>query len=135
MKNKRRLFVILCIAAVMLWGCSTNRRPMLRYVTQVDIACDHKGIPIRRHYTDSKKMEAVLIYLRLLHPGGAPSTNPETVEADLYEITVSLSDGQKRIYHQKDHRFFRKPASGWQAISPERSYGLYTLMRNYQSDL
>lgn len=135
MKKKINLFIVLSIAAFCMCGCQGNQRPLCRVVTQVDIACDHEGIPIRRHYTDTEKMEAVLLHLRLLRPSGAPAIDPEALDADVYEITVSLSDGQQRIYQQKDHRYFRKGTSGWQCIAPERASRLYTLLRQYQSDV
>lgn len=135
MKKKFSLFVMLCVAVTAMCGCQNKSRPLCRVVTQVDITCDHEGIPIHRHYTETEKMEAVLLYLRLLRPGGQPVTDPDTVNADIYEITVSLSDGQQRVYRQKDHRYFREALSGWQNIAPDRASRLYTLMRHYQSDL
>ena len=134
MKKKISLFIMLCLALAVMCGCQKVKRPLCRVVTQVDIACDHDGLPIRRHYTETEKMEAVLLYLRLLRPSGAPITDPDTIEADMYEITVSLSDGQQRIYRQKDHRYFRDALNGWQNIAPERAAGLYSLMRHYESD-
>lgn len=135
MKKKKCIFLITCLWALALFGCRSTPRVQCRYVTAVDITCDHGDAPIRRHYTDTEKMEAVLIYLRLLQPGGAPAKDPDAVDADVYEITVSLSDGHHRVYQQKDHRFFRNLTGGWQTVSPGHCHGLYTLMRNYESDL
>lgn len=134
MKKKISLLIALCLVIATMWGCQRTKRPLCRVVTQVDITCDHDGLPIRRHYTETEKMEAVLLYLRLLRPSGPPITDPDTIDADIYEITVSLSDGQQRIYRQKDHRYFRDALNGWQNISPERASGLYSLMRHYESD-
>ena len=135
MKRKLMLFLLLCGAFSCLWGCRSQQKPLCRIVTQVDIACDYKGVPIRRHYTDTKKMEAVLLYLRLLHTGGVPTVDPDTVDSDIFEITVTLSDGKKQHYAQKDHRYFRKGKSGWMNISPEQASGLYKVMGYYESDL
>ena len=135
MKKKISLFIALCLVLAAMRGCQRAKRPLCRVVTQVDIACDHDGLPIRRHYTETEKMEAVLLYLRLLRPSGPPITDPDTVDADIYEITVSLSDGQQRIYRQKDHRYFRDALNGWQNVAPDRASRLYTLMRHYESDL
>ena len=132
---KRKIcLVLLMLWAIFLGGCD-NPKIMCRYVTQVDICCDHKGIPIRRSYTSEDKMGAVLMYLRLLEVSNTPSIDPDAIPADVYEITLSLSDGQKRTYSQKDHRYFRKPASGWQSIPPEQAARLYALMRHFGSDL
>ena len=135
MKKKISLFFVACFAAACLCGCQKSKRQLCRYVTQVDIYCDHDGLPIHRSYTDTEKMEAALLHLRLLRPGGAPLVDPETVDADLYEICVILSDGERHVYKQKDHRYFRSEGNGWQTIPPEQAAGLYTLLRHYQSDL
>lgn len=135
MKKKSLLLIATIFVIAAMCGCQKRKKPLCRVVTQVDIACDHEGIPIRRHYTDTEKMEAVLLYLRLLRPSGAPGKDPDEIDADIYEITVSLSDGQKRIYRQKDHRYFREAVGGWQSIAPDRAARLYTLMRHYESDL
>lgn len=135
MKKKNLLLIAMIFVIAAMYGCQSQEKPLCRVVTQVDIACDHEGIPIRRHYTDTEKMEAVLLYLRLLNPGGAPTKNPDQIDADIYEITVSLSDGHKKVYRQKDHRYFREAIGGWQSIAPDRAARLYTLMRHYGSDL
>ena len=79
-------------------------------------------------------MQSVLLYLRLLKPFGKPDTDPELVAAPVFEITVQLSDGQRHIYRQKDHRYFSKNALPWENIDPARASGLYALMRHYPSD-
>lgn len=135
MKKKILVLLTISLAVAAMCGCQRTRRPLCRVVTQVDIACDHEGLPIRRHYTDTEKMEAVLLYLRLLRPGDAPATDPERIDADVYEITVSLSDGQQKVYRQKDHRYFRDALNGWQNVAPERAARLYNLMRHYESDV
>lgn len=135
MKKKICAFLVLCIAPVLLFGCQKSKRQLCRYVTQIDVYCDHDGLPILRRYTDTEKMEAVLLHLRLLHPGDAPQVDPETVDADLYQICVYLSDGQRHLYNQKDHRYFRCEGSGWQTVTPDRAARLYTVLRHYQSDL
>ena len=135
MKRKIIIFLLLCIAAVSLWGCRSQQRVLCRFVTRVDISCDYKGVPVRRHYTDTKKMEAVLLYLRLLRPSGPPVVDPNTVDGDIFQITVTLSDGQQNIYSQKAHRYFCKGSASWMNISPEQAAGLYEVMRHYESDI
>ncbi len=134
MKKRFFSFPAILLICLCLSGCQTQQ-PLCRVVTRVDIACEHDGIPIRRVYTDTKKMEAVLLYMRLLRPKGVPQADPEAVDADVYEITVSLSDGQQHIYRQKAHRYFQEAASLWESIAPEKAAGLYSLMRHYESDL
>ena len=135
MKKKTAFIFLLWITVLLLWGCGKEPRQQCRYVTQIDITCDHDGLQIHRLYKDTEKMEAMLLYLRLLHPGGPPATDPDIVDADIYEIKVSLSDGTQHLYSQKDHRYFRREQMGWQSISAEKAAQLYTLLRHYQSDL
>lgn len=134
MKRKLICFFMF-FAACCLWGCRAQQRVLCRFVTRVDITCDHDGTPIIRSYTDEDKMEAVLLYLRLLRTGKPPAADPDLIPADIYEITVTLSDGQQRLYAQKDHRYFRKGNDAWMSIPPEQASGLYALMRHYESDL
>lgn len=130
-------FVLFCFIAVIMTGCGKNnakQAPLCRVVTQVDISCRREDILIQRHYTDTKKMESVLLYLRLLKPLGKPETDPENLNKDVYEITIQLSDGNTKIFRQKAHRYLSRGDRPWEMIDPEQAYGLYTLMRHYPSD-
>jgi hypothetical protein len=89
---------------------------------------------IQRHYTDSQKMEYVLLYLRLLKPFGKPDTDPDQLDKDVYQITVHLSDGDRRIYRQKAHKYFSWDSRPWQKIDPAQASGLYALMEHLPSD-
>lgn len=135
MKKYTLFFIVLCLAVTTLCACQKKQRQLCRYVTEVEISCDYNGLPIHRRYTENQKMEAVLLYLRLLRPGKPPPQSPDTIDAAVFEIKVSLSDGQHRTYRQKDHRYFREAESGWQSIEPEKASWLYTVLRHYQSDL
>ena len=132
--RKKVCFMLWMLLVICLGGCG-KERTLCRYVTRVDIHCDHEGLPIARSYTSEDKMGAVLMYLRLLEVGKTPVADPDTIPADVYEITLTLSNGQTRSFAQKDHRYFRKPASGWQMIPPEQASRLYALMRHFESDL
>lgn len=137
MKKITKLFCLFCFTAFMISGCGTGDarpKPLTRVVTRVDIACRREQMLIHRHYTDTEKMESVLLYLRLLEPVGKPDTDPERILRDQYQITVHLSDGKKRIYRQKAHRYFSADARRWKMIDPEQAAGLYTLMRRLPSD-
>lgn len=137
MKKAFKLFVLFCFSAVIMSGCgidNTQPKPLTRVVTQVDISCKKENMLIQRHYTDSQKMEYVLLYLRLLKPFGKPDTDPDQLDKDVYEITVSLSDGTKRIYRQKAHKYFSWDSRPWQQISPAKASGLYALMQHLPSD-
>lgn len=135
MKKSLKLILISTFFALILSGCNQKEAtPLCRVVTQVDIFCQHEDVQIHRHYTDSQKMKYVLLYLRHLKPKGIPATDPEAVDADVYNITLQLSDGQKKVYRQKDHRYLRTETHPWQTIDPEQASGLYHLMRKIPSD-
>ena len=135
MKKICKLVFGLCFFVILLSGCTAKgTQPLCRVVTQVDISCQKEDVQIRRHYTDSQKMEYVLLYLRLLKPLGTPDTDPDQVDADVYEITVQLSDGEQKIYRQKDHRYLSQSGHPWKTIDPAQAAGLYQLMRQLPSD-
>ena len=135
MKKFFKFLLIACFSFLTLCICTEKpAQPTLRVVTGVDISCNHKDVPIRRHYTDSDKMEYVLLYLRLLQPTTTSQYEPESANADIYEITLQLLDGSHRIYRQKDHRYLCQGEGPWQAIAPEQAEGLYRLMRKLPSD-
>ena len=138
MKKVVNLFFLFCFVWIIMSGCENSyakNASTHRVVTQVDITCQHKDLLIKRHYTDSKKMESVLIYLRLLTPLTEPITDADKINADIYEITVRLSDGAQRIYRQKAHRYISKDFRAWKNVDPAHAAQLYALMRYYPSDM
>ena len=136
MKKKILLFVFVLFSALSLTGCSNvhAKKPQYRVVTGVDISCRHRDVIIQRHYTDSEKMESVLNYLRFAVDGKKPERDPNSVDAEVFQIRVQLSDGQSHIYEQKDHRYFRKYQQGWTALDPMHAAKLYALLRQYEND-
>ena len=137
MKKIIKLFVLFCFCAFIISGCSKNdtpANPLCRVVTRVDISCQHENILIQRHYTQNEKMESVLLYLRLLKPLGKPQTDPDSIDAEIFEITVHLSDGKQRIYRQKAHRYFSQQTRPWETIDPQQASMLYSIMRHLPSD-
>lgn len=107
-------------------GCQSREvRPLGRAVTQVEVTCRLPGQTLTRTYTEENKMRAVLTYLRLLEPGGYAPIDPETTRAESSVITVTLSDGSRRVYRQTGSEFLRKDHHPWQrirGISPKRLY-------------
>lgn len=130
-----KLLILFCFSTV-LSGCISEKpapQPLCKVVTQVDITCQQKDMLIHRHYTDSQKMQFVLLYLRLLNPRHTSQPVPEQTE-DLYEIRILFSNGSQRVYRQKFHRYLSRDDAPWQTISPQQAAGLYTLMRALPSD-
>lgn len=116
-------------------GCrKENTRTFSHLVTAVDITCQYQDVQIARHYTQQQKMEYVLLYLRLLEPAHRPCETAGENWEDVYEIRLSLGDGNQRLYRQRAHRYLAVDGRPWQTIDPEKAEGLYRLMRRLPSD-
>lgn len=116
--------MLLCFS--FLGGCQGREaQPLGRAVTKVEVTCRLPGKTLHRTYTQENKMRAVLTYLRLLEPGGYAAIDPETTRAETSVITVTLSDGHRRVYQQTGSEYLRKDHHPWQrirGISPKRLY-------------
>lgn len=137
MHRKFLAAVFLCFSFFLLPGCGNitkEEMPLCRVVTQVDIIGQEKDVQIHRHYTDTEKMQWVLIYLRTLDPGIKPQTPPEEALAEIYEISLKFSDGSEKVFRQADHRYYSVGSHPWQSIEPGKASGLYALMRALPSD-
>lgn len=137
MKKAIKLLFICCFCLFILSGCIKNdtlQKPLCRVVTQVDISCQTEHMLMQRHYTQTNKMEYVLLYLRLLKPQGKPDADPDQINKEVYEITLHLSDGSKKLYKQKAHRYFSRDSRPWETIDPAQAAGLYRLMQKLPSD-
>lgn len=132
----KKLFVVIALFATILCGCGRkNASTAPNFVTQVDILCQQNGKTFSIRYTENEKVEAVLLYLRLLKPGRLPQKTPSEQDNSIYEIHVHLSNGEQRLYKQVDHRYMWRKKTGWNTIPAEQASGLYTLLRHYPSDL
>lgn len=137
MKRTLKLFILFCFTAIIMCGCNqtdTPKQPLSHVVTKVDVLYRRNNMLLQRHYTDNKKMQSVLLYLRLLEPKKLPDSQPEITGSDICQITVRLSDGQKRVYRQTRHRFFSNDYRPWETIDPGKAYDLYVLLQKLPSD-
>ena len=137
-KKAVKSFLLFCFALIIMSACSntnTSAQPSERIVTRVDVLCRQDQTEISRQYTHDEKIESVLLYLRLLHPQKPADTLPELSNYDIYEITVYLSGGKKRVYRQTGHRYFSTDYKPWQTIDPEDAHKLYTLLRQLPGDV
>ena len=106
-----------------------------RIVTKVDVLCIRENISIERSYTHPKKMETILIYLRLLQPLGKADTDPEGILGDRYEICLNFSDGRQRIYRQRANTYLSKDFQPWYRVDPEHAGVLYSILQDMPSDI
>ncbi len=130
---------ILLITA--LFGGCGRKNPALhrpggsRVVTQVDVTCKKGQTALRWHYTDQEKMEAILLYLRLLHRGGDAQVDPQRVEGDYYEILLHYSNGASRVYYQHADQYLSDNYKPWQKIDPDQAKDLFPLLQSMPSDV
>ncbi len=80
-------------------------------------------------------MEAILLYLRLLHRGGDAQVDPQRVEGDYYEILLHYSDGGRRVYYQHADSYLSDNYKPWQKIDKEQAKNLFPLLQSMPSDI
>ncbi len=134
MKCGGKLGAVLC-AALVLSGCSCRKEePLVRVVEKVEVVSHHGEETVIRTYTQSKKMTAILNYLRWLRPVKGADCDPEQLPGDDYTITVTLSDGAQEIYRQRTNGYLRKNKERWKNIDPEKGVMLYEILSQMDGD-
>ena len=136
----RKSLMLLLIFLSLLSGCSRVHTPEeqetgLRMVVQIDVSCSQDGESIHRSYTSEDKMEAMLLYLRLLKPLGPAQTDPEELLGPANEIVVRFSNGQQRIYRLRADRFLSTDSHPWQSVDQVHAQELYKLVILMSSDV
>ncbi len=131
--KKYTVFLFCIIGSLLFGGFAGPKRntPLCRVVTRVDIRCDEESL---RTYTDTEKIEAVLLYLRLLDPLRPAKAAPEQFPNGEFQIQLTFSQGENRVFRQKAHRFFARDNAPWQTMDPRQATGLYTLILALPSD-
>lgn len=135
--KKCRIFLFIMFVPVLFFSGCQRQSPepaQLRLVTQVDVQYRHGQQTIRRQYTAPEKMSDLLNYLRLLKDCGRPETDPEKTLGDACKITLHLSDGSRRVYHQRAGRYLSRDLSPWKKIDPKLGDQLLTILEALESD-
>lgn len=136
---KRKIFVLYFVLLVaIVSGCSkdysSNSPQPMKVVTEVNVT-RHKGKEVLRwQYTSQDKMEAVLLYLRLLPRGETAQVDPHRVEEDNYEIALRYSNGEQRMYYQHADRYLSTDYQPWERIDPKDGRQLQRLLMLMPSD-
>ena len=139
MKRHEKLIICILLLLVIVSGCSQihtpeNDAPGIQMAVRVDVRCQRDGTSFERSYTQPEKLEAMLLYLRLLKPEGRVEVNPEVFSGPHSEITVHLSGGEKRVYRMRCDSFLSVDAKPWQHVDPEHAADLYPLLLIMESD-
>lgn len=136
MKNLKIILVLL--ATLLLAGCTpgdhSQQAPSCRIVEQIDVEFEDGPIRAVRHYTDPEKMRRVLNYLRSLMPLSPAQEAPEDSVGSLFRITLSHSDGCRRIYEQRSGRFLSENNGPWMRINPQKAQELSLILGEMESD-
>ena len=137
MKRLTACLYVAVLCVLMLSGCNSNEqgdRIPDRIVTGIDIYCQKPTCTVTRRYTHPDKIEAILTYLRLLHPIGPVTPTEEARQGDLYEIVVHLNDGGHRIHRQQADSFAFTRRPFWGVIDRQLGNKLPFLMALLPSD-
>lgn len=136
---KKSVFGISVILSILLLlaGCRSTPEPTeaaCRIVTQISVTYDNGPIHLRREYSSTEKMRAILHYLRWIDPYGTPSEDPEMAQGSTFRIVVLCANGSEKIYLQKADRFMQIDGAPWQTIDPERAITLSQMVAEMESD-
>lgn len=134
MKHFFAKLLLICLPLTLFSGCKKQTPDLPNIASRIEISCQHKDVLVQRNYTDQDKMQAVLIYLRLLKPQGIAQADPLSLQKDVFEINIHLFDGQIHNYKQTGHRFFKKGHQVWKNISQDEAVRLYQILLKYESD-
>ena len=132
--GKFRKFFSIVVFTLLLSGCNGKPPQAPNLVTGIHVAGVHQDAPLEIFYSDPRKMEAILYYLRSLEDLGAPDTDPERIMGDRFKITVSFTDGSQNIYRQQADRFLSYNSHPWQKVDPRKAGLLYPLLCGMEAD-
>lgn len=130
------VFFAICLAVSVFTGCAPTPAESTAYrvVSQIHIQYQNSGLHQRWHFNSDEKMEAVLIYLRILDPYGTPQEDPDNAVGSDIVITLVFSDGSSKIYHQRAERYLQIDDSPWKCIDPRTALQLSALLGVLTSD-
>ena len=120
-------------AILLLLACRVQANAAVdsHIVSRVEVVCHQQDRVLRRQYSQERKMEAVLNYLRLARYAGQPEDMP-LPGADSCRITVHLLPGGSHRYDLLDWQYLSRDAGPWElAEMPE---GLPHLLALLPSD-
>ena len=133
----KKMMIMLLTVAALLCGCTqidkeTPGKP--RVVERITASYHSDAIELRREYTDDKKMQAVLTYLRTLNPYGTVTEESEAAEYHDARITLHYSDSTTKIYRIYANQYLQINGDQWQNIKEDRGRELPLLLGFMESD-
>lgn len=130
---------ILLLSFIFLFaGCgrqeTPQQNPLPRIVSRVEIsrkAADGESV---HNYTDSEKIRAILLYLRLLTPQGKPDIDPDRAQGPYYEITLYYGQAASKIYRQRGNKYLSVDAKPWTMVEPSQGKHIESILEKIPSD-
>ncbi len=133
----RKIWILLCYV-LFLSACTAapaKQSTPPSVVTEVDVSYHYGDIHLRRHFTDTRKIDIVLYYLYDLSPCGTPKEDPEQIWGDNCRILLTESDGSSHIYRQQGGRYLSVDNRPWQTVSQNKTAVFFSLLMQMESDL
>ena len=126
----KRLWKITTIFALCfsLSACANQTSQQPKLVSAIYISGIHQDAPLSCFYSEPKKMETILYYLRSLEDLGKPKQDPERIMGDSFKITVFFTDGTSHIYRQQANQFLSRNDKPWRKVDARRAAMLYPLL-------
>jgi hypothetical protein len=133
---KRRLFLCLVTALLLLTGCRHYSSPSMAHtlVTRIIVTGQSEDGPIHRYYDSPEKMRQLLLYIRSVRRGFETQEDPASLEGCSVSITTICADNTQKVYRQKNDQFFQTETGLWQELDPEKGQALWTLLQQLPSD-
>ena len=130
-----RKMILLILTLALLTGC--HQRPdtdEFRVVTRITVTCESHCDLTRRTYIREDKMRPILNALRLLGHRFKPETDPETLNARTWCITLTHSDGSQHLYRIKGSLYIQENRDPWQQADAEKLMELALLIQQLPGD-
>ena len=123
----------LILLVLLLSGCArAEKMPACRVVTGVQVEFQQNGRILRRSYSKTENVQAVLNYLRILRPFGP--VVPDGGNGNGCRITLQFSHGPDSVYLQQGTSYLCCDDGSWETIDSTRATLLYPMLLLLPSD-
>ena len=137
MRKRYGFYLLVLLIPTLISGSALRNRKSVTapaLVTQIDVTCHREYSSFTRRYTQPRKIEPILNYLRMLTYHGRPETDPERLAGNAYEITLHYANGRTSTYRQRGDRYLSKDGQPWEILRPEQAGLLFPLLESTASD-
>ena len=114
---------IICYVLILLFsfleGASVSASQSSPIVTGIHVSLTAEGETRQCSYSDDESMTQILNYLCYLDPYHDADIDPDTFQANHWEVTVYYADGSATRYLQLHREYLQKDGGIWKQIAPE----------------